>query len=97
MKRSGEAEVNGKPDDIRHNGHTKARASGGARTGEGGAKRDSNPLAELAGTGQCGAGTDKSRMTSGTTRRRKSRMTSGRNNKKEKKLPARRWSRQEFR
>ena len=28
-------------------------------------KSDSKPLAELAGTGQCGAGTDESRMTSG--------------------------------
>jgi len=38
-----------------------------ARTGQGGEKSDSNPLAELAGTGQCGAGTDESRMTSGRT------------------------------
>ena len=41
-------------------------------TGQGGAKSDSNPLAELAGTGQCGAGIGKSRMASGG------------NNKKEK-------------
>ena len=40
------------------NGHRKARASGGARTGQGGAKSDRNPLAELAGTGQGGAKSD---------------------------------------
>ena len=48
-----------------------------AHTGQGGAKSDSNPLAELAGTGQRGAGIGKSRMASGGIRRRKSRIQSG--------------------
>ena len=38
-----------------------------AHTGQGGEKSDSNPLAELAGTGQCGAGLGKSRIQSGRT------------------------------
>lgn len=42
-----------------------------------------NAPSEVARTGQCGAGTDKSRMTSGRIRRRKSRMTSDENNKKD--------------
>ena len=55
---------------------TKNASGGGAhRTRQG--KSDSNPLAELAGTGQRGAGIGKSRMTSGGIRRRESRIQSG--------------------
>ncbi len=66
-----------KPDSIRRKRHGKKRASGGGahRTRRG--KSDSNPLAELAGTGQRGAGIGKSRMASGGIRRRKSRIQSG--------------------
>ena len=51
---------------------TKKNASGGGAHRKRRSKSDSNPLAELAGTGQRGAGISKSRMTSGG------------NNKKEK-------------
>ena len=56
---------------IRRKRHGKKRASGGGahRTRRG--KSDSNPLAELAGTGQRGAGIDESRMASGGTTKKK--------------------------
>ena len=58
----------------RASGSNEKRASGGGEDRTRRGKSDSIPLAELAGTGQCGAGTDKSRMASGRIRRRKSRI-----------------------
>ena len=60
------------------------RASGGGahRTRRG--KSDSNPLAELAGTGQCGARIGKSRMASGGTTKKEKPDSIRRNTKKER-------------